>query len=102
MPLPPPVRVGPDFPFVLGSAFGVEDHLEDFLVQGLEQLLVQPGPGTADGGRRHRSRLWQPDPHRPALPPQFGQRGRLSWLIGLLLMNFDSLLVLGSLECILG
>ena len=61
-----------------GSAFGVEDHLEDLLVQGLEQLLVQPGPGTADGGRRHRSRLWQFDPHRPALPPQFGQRGRIS------------------------
>ena len=78
MPLPPSVRVGPDFPCVPGSAFGVEDHLEDCLVQGLEQLLVQPGPGTADGGRRHRSRLWQCDPHRPALPPQFGQRGRIS------------------------
>ncbi len=78
MPLPPPVRVGTDFPFVPGSAFGVEDYLEDFLVQGLEQLLVQLAPGTADGGRRHRSRLWQFDPHRPALPPQFGKRSRIS------------------------
>ncbi len=52
--MPPPVRVGSDFPFVLGSDLGIEDHLEDCLVQGLEQLLVQLGPGTADGGRRHR------------------------------------------------
>ena len=79
MPLPPPVRVGSDFPCVPGSGLSIEDHLEDCLVQGLEQLLVQPGPGTADGGRRHRRRLWQFDPHRPALPPQFGQRGRISW-----------------------
>ena len=68
MPMPPPVRVGSDFPCVPGSGLSIEDHLEDCLVQGLEQLLVQPGPGTADGGRRHRSRLWQFDPHRPALP----------------------------------
>ena len=40
--MPPPVRVRPDFPCMPGSAFGVEDHLEDCLVQGLEQLLVQP------------------------------------------------------------
>ena len=39
MPMPPPVRVGLDFPFVLGSGLGVEDHLEDCLVQGLEQLF---------------------------------------------------------------
>ena len=39
MPLPPTIRVGPDFPCVPGSAFGVEDHLEDCLVQGLEQFL---------------------------------------------------------------
>ena len=45
MPLPPPVRVGPDFPFVSRSGLGVENHLEDFLVQGLEQAARPAWPG---------------------------------------------------------
>ena len=70
MPLPPPVRVGPDFPCVPGSAFGVEDHLEDFLMQGLEQLLGQRGRISWTPLREHQPENEQHDhQHVQHAPP---------------------------------
>ena len=52
--------------------------LEDPGMKNLENVLVQLGPGVAHGRCRHRRRLRQFDPQRPALVPKLGKGDRIA------------------------